>query len=304
MKEKVYINRVSVNYETLYARVQDYFHRHGIEIDFEFIPSDYKNLSYTVAEFPQGQRIILQPTMSNIVPIDPVYDFTSFVFNGREFPPPNIPTGYCYVPSKQPFIDILTDELNPPDLDYVGICHEHMHALVMKANQTGFPTKDVMDIDSLGRSYYNNMNLESADSNFGEQWNLLSTYLKSISNPMSTTSIYLHFNPTSDPLMVGLKDSVMQVLDKARTIANTPFKITSGFRTPQQNQTAGGEPNSAHLRGLAADIACTDSTRQAIMRGFLTCGIPVFTEDNPNHIHVDVDSSIHTLGWGIVSQNG
>ncbi len=174
MKEKVYLNRVAVDYEALYARTKDYFHRHGVEIDFEFIPSDYKNLSFRVAEFPQGERIILQPTMSSVLPIDSAYDFTSFVFNGREFSPPNIPTGFCYPFANGIFIDILTDELNPPDLDYVMICHEHMHALTYLANQKGFEVQDVID------TYYNNMQPEDADSNFGQQWDLLKDYVKSI----------------------------------------------------------------------------------------------------------------------------
>ena len=174
MKEKVYLNRIAVDYQKLYVRVKDYFHRHGVEISFDFEQSDIKNLTYAIRQFPQGERIILQPHMSNVVPINPEYDFTSFVFNGREFPPPNIPTGYVYCPIKQPFVDILTDELNPKDLDYVGICHEHMHALVILANQKGFNVKDVMD------TYYNAMQLEDADSNFGQQWVLLRDYVKSL----------------------------------------------------------------------------------------------------------------------------
>gem|GEM_PF-3855386 len=176
MREKVYLNRVAVDFETLYSRAEDYFHRHGIDIDFEFIKSDYKNLSYAKMQFPQGERIILQPHMANVLPVDPDYDFISFVFNGREFPPPNIPTGYTYCPTTLPFIDILTDPLNPPDLDYVTICHEHMHALVILANQKGFQVEDVMD------TYYEAMRLEDADSNFGQQWALLQDYVKSLEN--------------------------------------------------------------------------------------------------------------------------
>lgn len=182
MKNLVYLNNVAIDYKTLYARAQNYFHRHGVEIQFDFELFPYKN-SYIKRQFPQGERIILQPTMAQIVPIDISYDFTSFVFNGRDFTPPNIPTGYTYCPLKQPFMDILTDPLNPPDLDYVTICHEMMHALTIKANQAGFPTLDQMD------TYYNAMLLESVDSNFGKQWALLQPYVKFLASQESIVTI-------------------------------------------------------------------------------------------------------------------
>ena len=112
---------------------------------------------------------------------------------------------------------------------------------------------------------------------------------------------YKYFNPTQDPLMVGVVPVVMEIADKARGIAGVPFKITSGLRTVAQNQAAGGVSNSAHLTGQALDIAVTDQTRQAILKGLLTCGVPVFVEDALNHIHFDNDSSIHALGTMIVS---
>ena len=109
MREKVYLNRVTVGYEMLYSRAKDYFHRHGVDIEFNFEQTDYKDLYYAKMQFPQGERIILQPHMSKILPIDISYDINSFVFNGQEFTPPTIPTGYCYYPTIAPFIDILTD---------------------------------------------------------------------------------------------------------------------------------------------------------------------------------------------------
>lgn len=210
MKERVYINHVTVDYETLYARAKDYFLRHGIDIDFEFVQTDYQNLSYIKRQFPQGERIILQPYMAQVVPIDDAYDFTSFVFNGREFPPPNIPTGYTYCPkekSGQPFMDILTDELNPEDLDYVTICHEHMHALVIKANQKGFTVPDVMD------TYYKAMELESADSNFGQQWELLKNYVRSLQAPMALPKVFI--KKTSAPKTIK---TVMKKAKKKRKL--------------------------------------------------------------------------------------
>lgn len=50
-----------------------------------------------------------------------------------------------------------------------------------------------------------------------------------------------------------------------------PVQITSGYRTPAWNRAVGGEPNSFHMRGMAADIVVTGKSPrevfQAIDRG-------------------------------------
>lgn len=94
----------------------------------------------------------------------------------------------------------------------------------------------------------------------------------------------------------GLDMKLVEALDKARDIAGIPFKITSGKRTQAQNQASGGSPNSSHLRGLAADLACVESDkRHYILLGLLTCGTQMFIEICKKHIHVDIDHNIHDL---------
>ena len=126
--------------------------------------------------------------------------------------------------------------------------------------------------------------------------------------PVPNSWPYIHFKPT-EPTGGGhtvseLKPQLIQALDTMRGLAGVPFSITSGFRTVAENTAVGGVPNSAHLVGLAADISVTDTTRQKIMKGVLDSNIPCFTEDCPDHIHIDLDSDIHPLGDGIVAQNG
>lgn len=277
LKEKVYLNRINVDYKTIYARVKDYFSRHGVEIDFDFVQSDYKGLGYRNAMFSFGERTLLNPSMASVVPIDMSYDLTSFVFNGREFKAPNIPTGLCYMPSRQPFLEILTDELNPKDLDYVLVCHEHMHALVQLANLAGYQVHDVMD------TYYRNQFLEDKDSNFGRQWNLLSGFIKSL-KPM-----YKYFK---DSEIVGLKPQLVAMLDKARDIAGVPFKITSGHRSSSQNALVGVVEGSSHETGLAVDLAVADSVSGGkILLALVQAGFKRFGFYNDGHIHCDIDSS-------------
>ena len=94
----------------------------------------------------------------------------------------------------------------------------------------------------------------------------------------------------------------LKKLDKARDIAKIPFKITSGFRTPQHNerlrkQGYKASANSSHLKGCAADIYCKDSgTRQKIVNGLIMAG---FTRIGiaDSFIHCDTDQDKNDAIW-------
>ena len=81
----------------------------------------------------------------------------------------------------------------------------------------------------------------------------------------------------------------LEMLDEARGLANLPFVINSGFRTPEHNEKVDGKENSSHLRGYAADIICTDSRSRFIIidaliqAGFTRIGVA------KTFIHVDND---------------
>jgi hypothetical protein len=44
----------------------------------------------------------------------------------------------------------------------------------------------------------------------------------------------------------------------ASTLADTPIRINSGYRSPQLNKKVGGVPTSNHLTGCAVDIRVAD----------------------------------------------
>ena len=80
-------------------------------------------------------------------------------------------------------------------------------------------------------------------------------------------------------------------LDQARSLCDIPFVITSGYRTEDHNRKVGGVSDSSHKKGLAADIACTNSAaRHIIVTALLKVGLNrIGIADT--FIHVDKDSS-------------
>jgi zinc D-Ala-D-Ala carboxypeptidase len=45
-------------------------------------------------------------------------------------------------------------------------------------------------------------------------------------------------------------------LESIRALVNLPILVSSGYRSPVVNKLVGGQPNSQHLTGSAADITC------------------------------------------------
>ena len=106
----------------------------------------------------------------------------------------------------------------------------------------------------------------------------------------------------SDKEIVGLKPELVQKLDIMRGECGFPFKINSGFRTPEQNsKLKGSVEDSAHLTGEAVDIQCATSDQKykmiqsAMKNGITRIGIS-FTG---KFIHLDIDKSkAQGVIWG------
>lgn len=70
-----------------------------------------------------------------------------------------------------------------------------------------------------------------------------------------------------------MMSTTLDKLDKARELANTPFKITSGYRCKEHNAAVGGKSEGAHTSGYAVDIeASTSPARIAIVKALLDVG--------------------------------
>ena len=106
---------------------------------------------------------------------------------------------------------------------------------------------------------------------------------------------YFKLSEFDSPDLVGSGEAMdrdfLSRLDQARSLCDIAFKITSGYRTEDHNRKVGGVSNSSHTKGLAADIACTNSSaRHIIVTALLKVGLNrIGIADT--FIHVDRDPS-------------
>lgn len=122
----------------------------------------------------------------------------------------------------------------------------------------------------------------------------------------------------TDSELEGLDKELCARLDMARDKAGVPFRITSGKRTSEQNASLrGAVSDSAHLAGLAVDLATGDNhIKNRIIYGLCVAGlgdrigeyfaVDPSDENNliPHHIHVDIDASKpQQVTWAKKEQN-
>lgn len=85
-----------------------------------------------------------------------------------------------------------------------------------------------------------------------------------------------------------INGELLEMLDEARGFAKIPFIINSGYRCENHPESK-KKPTSSHIKGLAADIKCTDGKTRAIMVdalvhvGFERFGL------HKSFIHADID---------------
>lgn len=121
-----------------------------------------------------------------------------------------------------------------------------------------------------------------------------------------------------DDEVAGLDSELVAMLDMARDKAGVPFIITSGLRTPDQNAALrGAASKSAHLAGLAVDIATNGDDRllNSIYRGLVLSGferIGLYFSIDPNdpkrliphHVHCDISKVLPPkVTWALLEQN-
>lgn len=170
--------------------------------------------------------------------------------------------------------------------------HELFHCFFKSLSRKGIHLNDPMD------TYLNDSNLNAKVSNRTMALELLKPHWERIVKPNSiiqnivaTVTPKKKYKYFSDNEIAGLKPELVKLLDDARHIAGIPFKLNSGFRTPEQNKKVGGVKDSSHMSGKAVDIACTsDSNRHKIVTALLTVGFNRIGVAK-TFIHADCDST-------------
>lgn len=284
-------NRITVDIEDDLAKAKGFYKLNGIDLIFNTRVSNLKLPALKANGNDNGQIQYIAPFPVQKLP-------TIIFFNSNEYTQPT--DGYITSNSSTSTISLRVNENdNNTGFIWTSIAHEIMHFIIRDKNKNGYLINDPMDYMLVkengvwvGKTYWKNDDPYAKDGNFAEAFRLL----KTLEKPMKK---YKYF---SEKEIKGVKHEFVQILDQAREIAGVPFPITSGFRTLEQNKQAGGVPNSAHTKGLAVDIQCTDNIkRQKMLWGLMQFRDKLFIEVAGRHLHVDMDSSIHAMGsvyWG------
>ena len=105
---------------------------------------------------------------------------------------------------------------------------------------------------------------------------------------------YFNYSEFDSPDVQGsgqlMDKTLLEMLDDVRDKFDKPIRINSGFRTEQHNEAVGGAEGSSHTKGLAVDIACTNSKdRFDLINCLLDVGFSrIGVADT--FIHADIDT--------------
>ena len=104
---------------------------------------------------------------------------------------------------------------------------------------------------------------------------------------------YFNYEEFDSPDIQGsgqlMSNEIISMLDVVRKKYGKAIDINSGFRTPKHNAEVGGKVTSSHLKGLAVDISCTNSTDRFKLEGILKEVGFTRIGMGSTFIHVDID---------------
>jgi len=110
--------------------------------------------------------------------------------------------------------------------------------------------------------------------------------------------------PNEEGTGINMSPVFLDFIDELRARCDFPFRVTSGFRTQAYHDSLTKRgyhtiKNSAHLKGLAADISISDSVKRALFVGHALqlvheLGLPFrvgIKKDSFCHIDIDEEKT-------------
>ena len=88
---------------------------------------------------------------------------------------------------------------------------------------------------------------------------------------------------------VIIDSRIVETVQRLREYLQKPVIITSAYRCPVHNRRIGGIKNSAHVRGYALDVKCTNSKDRQRILEFLMVRVVRRVGIHPRFIHFDID---------------
>jgi uncharacterized protein YcbK (DUF882 family) len=88
-----------------------------------------------------------------------------------------------------------------------------------------------------------------------------------------------------------LNTKLLRKLELLELYCDIDLIVTSGHRTPKENEKVGGAKDSSHLKGLAVDILCLDGVKYEKIRKSAEWAGITRKGHGSRHIHLDIDPS-------------
>jgi len=110
----------------------------------------------------------------------------------------------------------------------------------------------------------------------------------------SQTAVRNGLNNAPNPEVTKNLEKLCEVLEKIRGLVGQPITVSSGYRSPELNKIIGGAKDSAHTKGLAADITTNALTPKALALLIKSSDIKydqLIYEGTWVHIAIDKDSA-------------
>lgn len=101
---------------------------------------------------------------------------------------------------------------------------------------------------------------------------------------------------SKDDGTIIVNEEALDILQKARNMAGSPFVINSAYRSPTHNADVGGKRNSYHLQGRAFDISLEGWDRHRLKKILQEAG---FNGIGMYKSFIHADTRLKPLVWGI-----